>query len=146
MPSSFVIFTIFHGICQTEIWNPKKAASYALKICTTDNNGEDHAELMVTRFIGFVNGNHPGKDLLRLVLHDFTISGPQGSHQCLVVEPQGMTLTQYYIHLPEWSLDKTELQHTLPTLLFALGFLRLAGCCLYGFASLSFGHLSCAFH
>lgn len=73
-----------------------------------------------------VDGQHPGRDLLRLVQDGFQLSGPHGTHQCLLFQPLGLTLTKFRNRFPGKALSKVLLQQTLQLLLLALDFLHQA--------------------
>jgi hypothetical protein len=96
-----------------------------LKICirNTVNN-----ELAVSRHLESIDaGDHPGKQLLRLVLDDFEITGPHGTHQCLVFNPLGMSFTKLRSHFDENGVTKALLQQTVQMVLLGLDFLHQAG-------------------
>ncbi|KAH6630146.1 kinase-like domain-containing protein [Chaetomium sp. MPI-SDFR-AT-0129] len=65
--------------------------------------------------------------LLRLVLDEFRITGPHGTHQCLVFAPLGMSFTKFRNLFPERGLEKVLLQQTLLLVLLGLDFLHQAG-------------------
>jgi hypothetical protein len=96
-----------------------------LKICirNTVNN-----ELAVSRHLESIDaGEHPGKQLLSLVLDEFEITGPHGTHQCLVLEPLGMSFTNLRTHFDENGVTKALLQQTIQMVLLGLDFLHQAG-------------------
>jgi serine/threonine protein kinase len=94
----------------------------ALKICmvgTLDN------EAVVSEYLQSVDADgHPGKDVLRLALETFEISGPGGKHQCLVFQPHGMTYTNLRTLWPERGLPKAWLLQLLHLLGAALHFMH----------------------
>lgn len=67
---------------------------------------------------------HPGKAFVRTILTSFEVSGPNGSHQCLVYQPLGMTFTELRNLLPERRIETRMLQHALQILLVALDYLH----------------------
>jgi hypothetical protein len=100
-----------------------------LKVCirnrdtaTVDNEVSISQHLAATDPEG-----HPGKQLLRLVLDEFKITGPHGTHQCLVFNPLGLSFTDFRNRFPENGLNKELLQQTLQLLLLGLDFLHQAG-------------------
>ncbi|KAJ4203446.1 hypothetical protein NW759_015122 [Fusarium solani] len=97
-----------------------------LKVCTT---GQDAAqELAISNHIKAIDGSeHPGKDILRVALDDFEVTGPQGSRQCLVFAPLGLTFTDYRNLFPQRSLPKEVFRVTLLMALLGVDFIHLAG-------------------
>ncbi|KJK79951.1 hypothetical protein H634G_04190 [Metarhizium anisopliae BRIP 53293] len=67
---------------------------------------------------------HPGKAFVRTILTSFEVSGPKGSHKCLVYQPLGMTFTELRNLLPEGRIETRMLQHALQILLVALDYLH----------------------
>ncbi|KAK3900751.1 kinase-like domain-containing protein [Staphylotrichum tortipilum] len=100
----------------------------ALKVCirghdatTVDN------EVAVSQHIKSIDADHPGKQLLRVVLDQFHITGPHGAHQCLLFEPLGISFTKFRNRFPEGGLPVELLQQTLQLVLLGLDFLHQAG-------------------
>lgn len=60
-------------------------------------------------------------------LDDFRIRGPYGSHQCLVFETLGVTLTNLRDLFENRALEKTLLQKVLFMIVTGLDFLHQAG-------------------
>jgi hypothetical protein len=81
----------------------------------------------VSRHLKSIDAEHPGKDLLRLVLDDFQITGPHRVHQCLLFAPLGLSYTDFRNLFPEKGLNKELLQQTLQLVLLGLDFLHQAG-------------------
>ncbi|SPQ26008.1 b1b38639-ff8f-442c-80ee-ddf63355fa02 [Thermothielavioides terrestris] len=89
---------------------------------------EGNNEVAVSRYLESIDAaGHPGKQLLRLVLDEFQIEGPQGTHQCLLFAPLGMSFTKFRNLFPDRGLDKVLLQQTLQLVLLGLDFLHQAG-------------------
>lgn len=96
-----------------------------LKVCIL---GEDNTqELAISHHIKSINAEHPGKEKLRVSLDDFRIRGPHGSHQCLVFETLGLTLTNLRDLFENRVLEKTLLQKFLFVIVTSLDFLHQAG-------------------
>lgn len=97
-----------------------------LKICII---GEDaRNELEVSRHVSSIEAeHHPGKAGLRLVLRNFQITGPHGTHQCLLFTPLGLTYTEFRTLFREKGLDKDLLQQSLLLVLLGLDFLHQVG-------------------
>jgi serine/threonine protein kinase len=94
----------------------------ALKICIV---GAMDNEAIVSEYLQSVDADgHPGKDVLRLALETFEISGPGGKHQCLVFQPLGMTYTKLRTLFPERGLPKAWLLQVLQLLTMALHFMH----------------------
>ncbi|OAP54361.1 non-specific serine/threonine protein kinase [Fonsecaea erecta] len=103
----------------------KEDVLLTLKVCIT---GEDATnELAISRHIKSIDAEHPGAARLRVVLNDFQIRGPHGSHRCLLFTPLGLTYTDFRNQLPEKALSKDLLQQSLLMILLGLDFLHQAG-------------------
>lgn len=102
-----------------------------LKVGTIDQKGaipsQADTELAVSQYISSVGAEHPGIRYMRLVIDNFTIQGPQGTHRCLLFEPLGMTLTELRNLTTDKALEKGHLQQSLQLVLFALDLLHQAG-------------------
>ncbi|AEO69494.1 uncharacterized protein THITE_2146465 [Thermothielavioides terrestris NRRL 8126] len=104
----------------------EKNCFLTLKICISGQEGNN--EVAVSRYLESIDAaGHPGKQLLRLVLDEFQIEGPQGTHQCLLFAPLGMSFTKFRNLFPDRGLDKVLLQQTLQLVLLGLDFLHQAG-------------------
>ncbi|EEU37263.1 uncharacterized protein NECHADRAFT_92250 [Fusarium vanettenii 77-13-4] len=87
-------------------------------------------ELAISNHIKAIDGSeHPGKEILRVALDKFKVTGPHGSHQCLVFAPLGLTYTDYRNLFPQRSLPKDVLRVTLLMVLLGVDFMHLAGWC-----------------
>lgn len=97
-----------------------------LKVCITGEDATD--ELAISRHIVSIeDAGHPGKARLRVVLHDFQIKGPHGSHRCLLFAPLGLTFTDLRNMFPEKAFGKDLLQKSLILILRGLDFLHQVG-------------------
>lgn len=97
-----------------------------LKVCNTKQDASQ--ELAISNYIKSIDGSeHPGKERLRVTLDDFKVTGPHGSHQCLVFHPLGLTYTEYRNVFPERAVNKEVLRVTLLMVLLGLDFMHLAG-------------------
>lgn len=98
---------------------------HTVKVCTT---GEDFSnEVKVSELVRSIDAEHPGKARLRVALDTFQIQGPNGSHQCLVFAPLGLTYTKFRTLFPNNALNKDLLQQSLLMILLGLDFLHQAG-------------------
>lgn len=99
-----------------------------LKICIV---GQDATkmdnEVVISKYLKSVDAEYPGKQLLRLVLDDFQITGPHGTHQCLIFNPLGISFSKFRTFFPEKGLNEELLQQTLQLVLLGLDFLHQAG-------------------
>lgn len=84
-------------------------------------------EVAISQLIKSIDARHPGKQVLRVVLDAFQITGPHGTHQCLIFEPLGISFTAFRNQFPEGGLNLDVLQNTLRLLLLGLDFLHQAG-------------------
>ncbi|KAF3000666.1 hypothetical protein E8E13_000585 [Curvularia kusanoi] len=99
-----------------------------LKVCITQGDSLDvNNEVAISKYLKPIEADHPGKDRLRLVLHDFEIAGAHGKHQCLIFDPLGMSLAKFRNMFPTRTLDKQLLQESLQLILLGLDFLHQAG-------------------
>ncbi|KAF1739729.1 Serine/threonine-protein kinase SRPK [Beauveria bassiana] len=96
-----------------------------MKICIT-GQGIDN-EVKISEQISSVIAEHPGRERLRMVLDNFKVAGPHGSHECLIFAPLGLTYTDFRTLFPERGLSKEILQQTLAMLILALDFLHQIG-------------------
>jgi hypothetical protein len=109
------------------VWSTRTNTFWTLKICTTEHGSvEVNNEVLVSRHVATVEGEHPGRDWIRLSHDDFQIKSDEGMHQCLVFRPMGMTFTEFRNMLPARALPKDLLQKTLHILAVALDFLHQA--------------------
>ncbi|KAH3921525.1 hypothetical protein HBH64_040840 [Parastagonospora nodorum] len=99
-----------------------------LKVCILQQGATKvNNEVAISRHLKSIDAEHPGKDLLRLVLDDFQITGPHGMHKCLLFAPLGLSYTDFRNLFPEKGLNKELLQQTLQLVLLGLDFLHQAG-------------------
>lgn len=82
-----------------------------------------HRELRIYEHLAGINSSHPGQSVIREPYDDFELSGPAGSHQCLVMQPMHMTLL-HMMSLNSKPFDLLLLKMTLKRILFVLDFLH----------------------
>ena len=81
----------------------------ALKIATADVSTERTESEVLRRLgnareaVGDARG-HPGMNFVPRVLDEFEIQGPNGTHQCIALEPLGPSLTFAFDYLPGFRL------------------------------------------
>ncbi|KAI0136392.1 kinase-like domain-containing protein [Xylariales sp. AK1849] len=98
------------------------------KICTKSQDATKvNNEVAISQHLKTIDAEHPGKQLLRLVFDDFQITGPHGTHQCLLFDPLDISFTKFRNLFPEKGLNKELLQQTLQLVLLGLDFLHQAG-------------------
>jgi hypothetical protein len=99
-----------------------------LKVCIAGKNTSTvDNEVSISRHLSSIDAEHPGKEILRLVLDDFQITGPHETHLCLLFRPLGITFTKFRNLFPGKVLDKSLLHQTLQLVLMGLDFLHQAG-------------------
>ncbi|EFY85852.1 protein kinase-like protein [Metarhizium acridum CQMa 102] len=79
-----------------------------LKVCTTQKSANVNNELAVSRHLRSVEGEHPGRGILRLTLDDFQVAGPHGLdflHQANVVHTGSPDASIFQ------KIEQTELEH-----------------------------------
>jgi serine/threonine protein kinase len=84
-------------------------------------------EVAISQYIKSIDAEHPGIQMLRVVLDEFQITGPHGTHQCLVFEPLGISFTKFRHRFPEGGLNPEVLQWAVQQVLLGLDFLHQAG-------------------
>ncbi|KAI0409346.1 kinase-like domain-containing protein [Xylaria palmicola] len=109
-----------------------------LKVCIVDRDAAvPNNELAVSQHLRSLVTDHPGKDLVRLASDNFEITGPHGTHQCLIFSPLGLSLSKLVNLLRERGWNKQLLQQTLELILIGLDFLHQAGIVHTGYLNIS---------
>jgi len=130
-----IVCKLGRGVGST-VWLAKdvKTSQYrAVKVCTRTTDGAVPAqasqEIAVAEFLNTAAPvqEHPGRRGVRTALDSFTLTGPHGTHTCLVYAPQGMTFTELRDYLPDNRLPKRMLQTSVQLLLIALDYLHKNG-------------------
>ncbi|OAA65294.1 protein kinase [Niveomyces insectorum RCEF 264] len=104
-----------------------------IKVCTASEpsallNAQADREIAVAEHVATVEGEHPGRNYIRLVQDHFRITSPYGTtHCCLVYRPLGMNFTDLRDMFPGRSLDVPLFKQTLNVVLTGLDFLHQAG-------------------
>ena len=81
-------------------------------------------EVRVLEHISRIKTQHPGRDLVRKMIENFELSGPSGTHQCIVYEPLLTSLLHFQATLDAKSLPEDLLKGALQQLLEALNYLH----------------------
>lgn len=98
-----------------------------LRVRARSREHEDHQsdrEVAVSHHLEGFAIKHPGKDRVRKVLDSFSVTGPNGRHECLLYRPLGMNLTQLLKLLPQHKFSTELAQSTVQLLLIALDYLH----------------------
>ncbi|ROT40445.1 protein kinase [Sodiomyces alkalinus F11] len=103
-----------------------------IKVCTAQRTSkmiaQADAEIAVATYLQSVEGEHPGRNYIRLLDTHFAVQSPHGTtHQCLVYQPLGMTLTELRDLFSDRALEKSLFKNTLQIVLCGLDFLHQAG-------------------
>ena len=103
-----------------------------IKVCTAQSASELDAqadkEIAIAKHVATVEGEHPGRNYIRLVQDHFSITSSYGTtHRCLVYKPMGMNLTDLRNLFPERSLGMPLFKQTVKIILIGLDFLHQAG-------------------
>jgi hypothetical protein len=106
----------------------RENALLTLKVCIAGAGEDATNEIAISRHIRSIEAEqHPGKARLRVVLDDFQIPGPHGSHRCLLFTPLGLTYTDFRNMLPDKAFTKVLLQQSLLLVVLGLDFMHQAG-------------------
>ena len=81
-------------------------------------------EVRVLEHISNIKTQHPGSIIVRKMLGHFELSGPSGTHQCIVHESLLTSLLHFQATLDAKSLPENLLKGALQLLLEALDFLH----------------------
>nr|POF04075.1 serine/threonine-protein kinase srpk [Quercus suber] len=100
---------------------------YVLCSCCQQDATVVNNEVLTSRHIATVEGEHIGRQWIRLPQDEFEIESDQGRHQCLVFPPMGMTFTELRNMLPDKTFSKEILQRSLHPVAVALDFMHQAG-------------------
>ncbi|KAB8225660.1 kinase-like domain-containing protein [Aspergillus novoparasiticus] len=95
----------------------------ALKIYI--HSSKPNHEVQVLEHLAACRTDHPGKQLVRNTIDSFEITGPKGSHQCVVQEPLLTSLLHFQATLNPMSLTEALLKGALQQIaILALDFLH----------------------
>lgn len=126
-----VVAKLGFGITST-IWlcrDLDRGLLLTLKVCiATQDAAKVDNEVAISNYLKSVDAaEHPGRQLLRLVLDHFQLSGPHGTHQCLLFNPLGISFSLFRNLFPQKGLSPKLLQQTLQLVLLGLDFLHQTG-------------------
>lgn len=94
----------------------------ALKIYI--HSSKPNHDVQVLEHLAACRTDHPGKQLVRNMIDSFEITGPKGSHQCVVQDPLLTSLLHFQATLNPMSLTEALIKGALQQLLLALDFLH----------------------
>lgn len=94
-----------------------------LKVCER-NSTQAAREVAVYKHLNTIKTSHAGRSLVRKLLDAFEIDGSDGSHQCLVHQPLGMSLSDLRVICPGRKLPELLFKMALYHILLALDFLH----------------------
>ncbi|KAI9039616.1 uncharacterized protein KD926_009208 [Aspergillus affinis] len=94
----------------------------ALKIYITSS--KENQEVRVQEHLSRIKSDHPGSSLVRKMIDKFELTGPSGTHQCVVHEPLLTSLLHFQATLDPSSLPEDLLKGALQQLLLALVYLH----------------------
>lgn len=83
-------------------------------------------EVEISKYLNTISDVHGGEKCVRLVLDSFEISGPHGTHQCLLYEPAGVDIGDFMHCLPDGALPENLLRPAVRIVLVALDYLHQA--------------------
>ncbi|EDN10633.1 predicted protein [Histoplasma mississippiense (nom. inval.)] len=97
-----------------------------LKLCVSSS--KPNHEIRIYRHLNSVQSqsDHPGKNLFRQLYDSFEVTGPDGTHVCLVQQPLGLSLEQMLDLRPTETLAIQLLKPPLRQILGGLDFLHSA--------------------
>lgn len=97
-----------------------------LKFCTSDYINQEAAqhELRIGECLANANPSHPGAPLVLAVLDSFEVTGPDGTHNCLVFEPMRETLSLFQSRLKQQRLTVDLLRNYLVCMLNGLDYIH----------------------
>ncbi|PWY95405.1 kinase-like protein [Aspergillus sclerotioniger CBS 115572] len=85
---------------------------------------EANQEVRILKHLAGMKTNHPGRGLVRSMIEEFQVAGPEGSHQCIVYEPLLTSLLHFQATLNPKSLSEDLLKGALQQLLLGLDYLH----------------------
>lgn len=99
------MIAVLTPLCPVPSYNNRPRPSHrvknrhvALKFLTADTSfemGNTTLERSILKKLNKESNNSPGVNRITKLLHDFTFSGPNGKHSCLVFKPTGPSLSEY---------------------------------------------------
>jgi serine/threonine protein kinase len=113
-------------ITEAESWRWLPERYVALKITNCDSVDQAAAEHELKMSQRLANGDpqHQGARFVRTLFDSFQVSGPPGTHVCLVYEPMRETLSLFQARFKEGRLPLTLLKACIRILLMGLDYLH----------------------
>jgi serine/threonine protein kinase len=106
---------------------PSDSTPYVvLKFCTCDYANKDAAqhEWEIGRRLASASPSHKGRLYLQTVIDGFEVTGPNGTHVCLVFEPMRESLSQFQSRLKQKRFPLELMKMYLVCLLNGLDYLH----------------------
>ncbi|OJD13964.1 hypothetical protein AJ78_05651 [Emergomyces pasteurianus Ep9510] len=97
-----------------------------LKLCVSSSKPNHEIDIYSHLNAVQSQSDHPGKNLFRQLYDSFEVSGPDGTHVCLVQQPLGLSLEQMLDLRPTGTLAIQLLKPPLRQILGGLDFLHSA--------------------
>jgi hypothetical protein len=95
-----------------------------VRVRSTQHDPQVDKEIAVSTYLENCSIDHSGKDLVRKVLDSFDISGPYGTHKCLLYQPLWWSFANFLNLLPDERFPKLLVQQGTQLLLIALDYLH----------------------
>jgi hypothetical protein len=97
-----------------------------LKFCTNDYVNVEAAqhEVEICKRVRCTNPSHKGLPYIQILIESFEVTGPNGSHLCLVFEPMRETLSLFQSRLKNKRFTLERMKMYLVCLLNGLDYLR----------------------
>jgi serine/threonine-protein kinase SRPK3 len=97
-------------------------STVAVKVFTNDVQNREEANIY--KYLSSVKSKHPGRNYIRESLGTFTVQGPKGEHQCLVLRPMLETVRELLRRNEGGRFTEPLLKATLVRLFLALDYLH----------------------
>lgn len=94
---------------------------HTLKVCVRGVNPT--REISISDILRNSTKEH-GKNVVRMVLDQFELTGPDGKHTCLLYQPLGMSFSEFQDLLPGQKFPKEMIQRGTQLILIALAFMH----------------------
>jgi serine/threonine protein kinase len=126
---------MLNGECNLTLIRPQAHPFYsrncskpyvALKIgnCSQINFESAQRELEISKTIASANPQHKGFEFVRLLLDNFEVKGPEGSHMCYVYEPMREPLSLFQKRLSDAKFSLDSVKYFLTFILQGLDYLH----------------------
>ncbi|KAK5989721.1 Serine/threonine-protein kinase SRPK-like protein [Cladobotryum mycophilum] len=121
----------FYPVELGEVLQSSEVTYLTLKICTRDDASEflhqGDNELAVCEHLRKSDVRETMTGSVRQILDSFMVTGPHGSHRCLLYQPLGISFTEFRNRLPGRIFNKRLLQQSLQLIVISLHYLHRSG-------------------